>query len=187
MCLSVLTKFFHFQMHISDVPVSDDVTTLNLAHEIEDPQPSAETEPTHSRDTVQGGDSQDVPIDTQPPPEPADESASDTQHQTMRAQDEVGDDDMEDDTIGATPLSGNDTLDNPKKAGSVNIGVIQMPSHLKDMDPMWSANEMRMLQKKDTNAIITRFRVKPVQKSRMLIPLCRLVCYPRFDPSSTKT
>ena len=57
-----------------------------------------------------------------------------------------------------------------------------MPPHLQDKDPMWSANEMRLLQKSDYNSVISQLRTKPIKKSRFLIPLCRLKSYPKVRP-----
>ena len=47
---------------------------------------------------------------------------------------------------------------------------------------MWSANEMRLLQKSDYNSVISQLRTKPIKKSRFLIPLCRLKSYPKVRP-----
>jgi hypothetical protein len=41
---------------------------------------------------------------------------------------------------------------------------------------------LRRCQKEDSNAVIHRVRMKPVQKSRFSIPLCRLRCLPLVRP-----
>ena len=66
--------------------------------------------------------------------------------------------------------------------GGVELGIVHMPLHLQDKDPMWSANEMRLLQKSDYNTVISQLRTKPIKKSRFLIPLCRLKSYPKVRP-----
>ena len=58
--------------------------------------------------------------------------------------------------------------------GNVELDIIHMPPHLQDKDPMWSGNEMRLLQKSDHNTTIPKLRTKPIMKTRILIPLCSL-------------
>ena len=47
---------------------------------------------------------------------------------------------------------------------------------------MWSADEMRLLQKSDYNIVIYKLRTNPIKKSRFLIHLCRLKTYPKVRP-----
>ena len=56
------------------------------------------------------------------------------------------------------------------------------PPHLQDKDPMWSANEMRLLQKSNYNTVISKLCTKPIRRSRFLIPLCHLKTYPKVRP-----
>lgn len=70
--------------------------------------------------------------------------------------------------------------DTPENAGDQpQVGVVHMPLHLEDKD---SANEMRLLHKNDCIAVINRLRNVPVAKSRLNIPLCRLICCPLVRP-----
>lgn len=57
-----------------------------------------------------------------------------------------------------------------------------MPAHLEDKDSGWGATVMRDLSKGDSIAIINRLRAKPVRKSCMHIPLCRLQPDPKVRP-----
>ena len=77
---------------------------------------------------------------------------------------------------------GDGTPSEKNKSKKVDVEVVHMPDHLKDKDPMWSADEIRSLYKGDSNNTIQGLRIKPVEKSRMRIPLCRLFCYPKVRP-----
>ena len=66
--------------------------------------------------------------------------------------------------------------------GQTDVGVRQMPAHLQDQDPVFSANEMRLLHKNDCVGIISRLRNSPQEKSRLCIPLCRLITCPLVRP-----
>ncbi|KAG0571650.1 hypothetical protein KC19_VG030900, partial [Ceratodon purpureus] len=57
-----------------------------------------------------------------------------------------------------------------------------MPAHLQDQVPVFSANEMRLLHKKDAIGIINRLRNAPQDKSILCIPLCRLITCPLVRP-----
>lgn len=101
------------------------------------------------------------------------------QHHSETCQPVEGTDTMEEATEEAPKLSDKHP---PKPPGGVELGIVHMPPHLEDKDPMWSANEMRLLQKSDHNKVITDLRTKPITKSRFLIPLCRLKTYPKVRP-----
>ena len=57
-----------------------------------------------------------------------------------------------------------------------------MPAHLLDQDPVFTANEMRLMHKNDCVGIINRLRNFPQGKSRLCIPLCRLITCPLVRP-----
>lgn len=63
-----------------------------------------------------------------------------------------------------------------------DVGVLHMPPHLADQDPIFSAHEMRLLHKNDCVGIINRLRNAPQAKSRLRIPLCRLITCPLVRP-----
>jgi hypothetical protein len=53
---------------------------------------------------------------------------------------------------------------------------------LEESNPEVTELEIRKSQKEDSNSIIHRVRVKPLNKSRFSIPLCRLRCLPLVRP-----
>ena len=72
--------------------------------------------------------------------------------------------------------------DPPSNPDIVEVAPVVMPTHLAEMDPMWSADEIRAQQKGNSINAISRLRIRPVEKSRLRIPLCRLSCYPKVRP-----
>ena len=85
-------------------------------------------------------------------------------------------------TQEAIESSGKHSARPSRPSGGVELGIVHMPPHLQDKDPIWSANEMKLLQKSDYNTIISKLRIKPIKKSWFLIPLCRLKTYPKVHP-----
>lgn len=72
------------------------------------------------------------------------------------------------------------TLENARN--QPEVAVVHMPPHLEDKDLKFSANKMRLLHKIDCIAVINRLCNIPIAKSRMNIPLCRLICCPLVRP-----
>lgn len=72
--------------------------------------------------------------------------------------------------------------EHPSNPDIVEVAPVVMPTHLAEMDPMWSADELRAQHKGNSINTISRLRIKPIEKSRLRIPLCRLSCYPKVRP-----
>lgn len=53
---------------------------------------------------------------------------------------------------------------------------------LEESNPDDTELEIRKAQKDDSNSVIQRVRIKPLNKSRFSIPLCRLQCLPLVRP-----
>ena len=53
---------------------------------------------------------------------------------------------------------------------------------LEDSNPVETELVIRKAQKEDSNSVIHRVRIKPLNKSRFSIPLCRLRCLPLVRP-----
>lgn len=70
----------------------------------------------------------------------------------------------------------------PLSEDSDDNGIAQHPAHLKDVDMKFSEHEIRVCTTTDSVTVINGLRNKPVEKSRLRIPLCRLRCYPKVRP-----
>lgn len=61
-------------------------------------------------------------------------------------------------------------------------GIAKHPAHLKDLDLKFSEHEIRLCTTTNSVVVINGLRNKPVEKSQLCIPLCRLVSYPKVRP-----
>lgn len=66
--------------------------------------------------------------------------------------------------------------------GPVQVEDLPMPDHFQGKDAERSAYEMRQMHKGEHIHVINRLRNKPVNKSRLNIPLCRLKPHPKVRP-----
>jgi hypothetical protein len=159
-----------FQMTLSDVLMLDQVPPPSIDSVEEESSIPPVSQHSQSPDVAE------VEEDVPPNVPSSDQHTADTSHDV----DEV---DTIQEATQEAPDSSDKRLSNPlRPPGGVELGIVHMPSHLQDKDPMWSANEMRLLQKSDYNTVISNLRTKPIKKSRFFIPLCRLKTYPKVRP-----
>src|ERR1700738_486479 len=157
-------------MTLSDVPMPDQVPPPLIDSVEEDSSIPPDSQ--HSRSLDVAEVEEDVP-----PNVPS------SDHHTLDISHHVAETDTIQDATQETPDSSDKRSGKPLLPhGGVELGIVDMPPHLQEKDPMWSANEMRLLQKSDYNSVISSLRTKPIKKSRFLIPLCRLKTYPKVRP-----
>jgi hypothetical protein len=156
-------------MTLSDVPVLDQVPHPSI-DSVEESSIPPDSQQSPSPDVAD--EEEDVP----PNVPSSDQHTTDTSHHVEEA------DTMQEATQEAPDSSDKRSAIPLRPPGGVELGIVHMPPHLQDKDPMWSANEMRLLQKSDYNTVIFSLRTKPIKKSRFLIPLCRLKTYPKVRP-----
>lgn len=72
--------------------------------------------------------------------------------------------------------------DSGDSADSDNEIIAKHPRHLRHKDPKFSEHEMRVCTHTDSVVVINSLRNKPVEKSRLRIPLCRLRRYHKVCP-----
>jgi hypothetical protein len=157
-------------MTLSDVPMPDQVPPSSIDSVEEESSIPPESQHERSPDVAEV--EEDVPLNGPF----SDQHTADTSHH-------VEESDIIQDATQEAPDSNDKRLSNPlRPPGGVELGIVHMPPHHQDKDPMWSANEMRLLQKSDYNTVISSLRTKPIKKFQFLIPLCRLKTYPKVRP-----
>jgi hypothetical protein len=159
-----------FQMTLSDVLMPDQVPPPSIASVEEESNILPESQHSRSPDVAE------VEEDVPPNVPSSDQHTADTSHHVDEA------DTIQEATQEAPDSSDKRSSKPLRPPGGVELGIVHMPPHQQDKDPMWSANEMRLLQKSDYNTVISNLRTKPIKKSRFLIPLCRLKTYPKVRP-----
>ena len=153
-------------MTLSDVPVPEQVPPSSI-DSVEESSIPPENQHSHSPYVA------DVEEDVPPNAPSCAQHAVDTSHHvkdTDTIQEATQEEIESSDKRSAKPL---------RPLGGVELGIVHMPLHLHDKDSMWSANEIRLLEKSDYNTFISKLRIKPIKKSRFLIHLYRLKTYPK--------
>lgn len=123
------------------------------------------------------------PLLTQPPPSTEDDDSTQPPPSTQDCEPSQPPPSTRDcEGTQPPPSTQNDDAVPKPRPSTVEVGVYEMPEHLRDKDSEWTANEMRQHHKGESIAIINRLRNKPVSKSRLHIPICRLFPYEKVRP-----
>ena len=160
-CMCIVICLPTLQMTLSNVPIHEEVPPplIDSVEEYSIPRKNQHSPSPYVAD-VEQNDPPNAPSSNQ--------HAVDTSHHVKEA------DTIQEATQEAIKSSDKRSEKPLRPPGAVELGIVHMPPHLQDKDLMWSANEMRLLQKSDYNTIISQLHTKPIKKSRFLIPLCRL-------------
>ena len=125
-----------FQMTVIDVPIPNQVPPPSI-DSVEESCISLKNQHFLSPDVVV------VEEDVSPNAPSSDQQAADTRHYVEEAH-------TLQNATQKTPESSDKCSAKPLRPPSgVELGIVHMPPHLQDKDPMWNTNEMRLLQKSD--------------------------------------